>query len=638
MWFVGLGFTLSMTAQFLFQAVVYLLAAVIAVPIAKRLGLGSVLGYLIAGIVVGPSALGLVGDVNAVQHVAEFGVVMMLFVVGLELRPSLLWRLRGPILGTGSAQVLGTAAFLSGMALLAGMHWPVAVTIGLILAMSSTAIVIQSLAERGILNTRGGQACFSVLLFQDIAVIPILAFLPWLARAHGQAGHAETAEHGHGHESALMHLPQWAQTVATIGAVVGVIFGAHYLLRYVFRYVAASKLREMFTVVALLVVAGVAWLMQMVGLSAALGTFIAGVVLAESEYRHQLEADIEPFKGLLLGLFFMAVGAGLNLKLVMADPGLIGLLVLGLIGGKFLVLLALGGLFRLGWGASFIFAAALAQGGEFCFVLFGTAGNLGLVGPDLAGPLNAAVAMSMALTPLLLIANDRFIQPRFSKLSPKREPDAVEARDNPVILAGFGRFGHIIGRLLQANGFGVTVLDNDPDQVEMLGRFGLKSFYGDASRADLLASAGAEKAKLFVCAVDDEEKSLEIVDLVKREFPHLHILARATSRNHAYRLIERGVTDFRRDTLGSALDLSSDILRALGYRAHRALRAVEIFRCYDEQSVLDLAQHFNGDQTTYVSVARQHMANLESVFRQDLRRQHLSADEDAWDSAGPKSS
>lgn len=622
-----------MTSEFLFQAVIYLLAALIAVPIAKRLGLGSVLGYLIAGIVIGPSLLGLVGEVEDVQHVAEFGVVMMLFVVGLELRPSLLWRLRGPILGTGSAQVLGTAFVMAAAAWGFGLEWPVAVTVGLILAMSSTAIVIQSLAERGVLNTRGGQACFSVLLFQDIAVIPILAFLPWLAQAHGHAVHDPAT--GHGHDSALTHLPPWAQTAATIGAVIAVVFVAHSLLRYVFRYVAASKLREMFTIVALLVVAGVAWLMHLVGLSAALGTFIAGVVLAESEYRHQLEADVEPFKGLLLGLFFMAVGAGLNLGLVMDQPGKIGLLVLGLMGGKFLVLLALGGVFRLGWGASFIFASALAQGGEFCFVLFGTAGQLGLISPELREPLTAAVAVSMALTPLLLIANDRLIQPRFAKQPMKREPDAVESHEAPVILAGFGRFGHIIGRLLQANGFGVTVLDNDPDQVEMLGRFGLKSFYGDASRADLLASAGAEKAKLFVCAVDDEEKSLEIVDLVKREFPHLRILARATSRNHAYRLIERGVTDFRRDTLGSALDLSTDILRALGYHAHRALRAVEIFRCYDESSVLDLAKHFNGDQTTYVSVARQHIANLESVFRQDLRRQHLAADEDAWDSAGP---
>ncbi|TDU80741.1 Kef-type potassium/proton antiporter (CPA2 family) [Prosthecobacter fusiformis] len=625
-----------MSSEFLFQAVVYLLAAVIAVPIAKRLGLGSVLGYLLAGIVIGPSLLGLVGEVEDVQHVAEFGVVIMLFVVGLELRPSLLWRLRGPILGMGSAQVLCTAAVVTGVGMLLGLAWPMAVTIGLILSMSSTAIVIQSLAERNLLNTRGGQACFSVLLFQDIAVIPMLAVFPWLAHTlHGKAAAGDAAAHGH--ESALAHLPQWAQTMCTIGAVVGVIVVAHYFLRYLFRYVAASKLREMFTVVTLLVVAGVAWLMHLVGLSAALGTFIAGVVLAESEYRHQLEADVEPFKGLLLGLFFMAVGAGLNLGLVMAQSGMIAMMVAGLIGIKFLVLLALGGTFRLGMGASFVFACAMAQGGEFCFVLLGTAGQLGLVEPEIAALLNASVAISMALTPLMLIANDRLIQPRFARMKPAREHDVVESHEHPVILAGFGRFGHIIGRLLQSNGFGVTVLDNDPDQVEMLARFGLKSFYGDASRADLLAAAGAEKAKLFVCAVDEEAKSLEIVDLVRHEFPHLRILARATSRDHAYQLIQRGVTDFRRDLLGSSLDLSTDILRALGFRAHRAVRAVEIFRCYEEQSVRDLAKHYGGDQATYVSVARQHLENLEAVFRQDLRRQHLDR-EDAWDVAGPKES
>lgn len=630
-----------MTPEFLFQAVVYLLAAVVAVPIAKRLGLGSVLGYLLAGILIGPSCFRLVGKVEDVQHFAEFGVVMMLFVVGLELRPSLLWRLRGPILGTGSAQVLGTAAAVGGVALVCGQAWPVAVTLGLMLAMSSTAIVIQSLAERGVLNTRGGQACFSVLLFQDIAVIPILAVLPWLAQTHGGgAGHGGTAG---GHEaagahgaSALAHLPHWAQTLATLGAVVAVVFVAHYLLRYVFRFVAAARLRELFTAVALLVVAGVAWLMHLVGLSPALGAFVAGVVLAESEYRHQLEADVEPFKGLLLGLFFTAVGAGLDLGFVAQKPGLVAGLTLGLIGVKFAVLAGLGGLFRLGGGATLLFACALAQGGEFCFVLLGTAGELGLLTQAEKAPLSAAIALSMALTPLLLILNDRVIQPRFARLpSQTREPDAIESHDHPVILAGFGRFGHVVGRLLQANGFGVTVLDNDPDQVEMLGRFGMKSFYGDASRADLLAAAGAERAKIFVCAVDNEEKSLEIVDLVQHEFPHLRILARACSRSHAYELIKRGVTDFRRDTLGSSLDLGTDILRALGYRAHRALRATQTFRCHEEESVRELAKYYSGDQNTYISIARQHIQNLETLLREDLKRQHLT-NADPWETAGPR--
>lgn len=621
-----------MTSHFLFQAVIYLLAAVVAVPVAKRFGLGSVLGYLIAGVVIGPSLFNLVGQVEDVQHFAEFGVVMMLFVVGLELRPSLLWRLRGPILGTGSAQVILTAAAASGVALISGQTWPVAVTIGLTLAMSSTAIVTQSLAERNVLNTRGGQACFSVLLFQDIAVIPILALLPWLARANGSQISQPT---GHSHESALAHFPPWAQSLITLGAVVAVVIVAHYFLRYVFRYVAAAKLRELFTAVALLVVAGVAYMMQLVGLSAALGTFIAGVVLAESEYRHQLEADVEPFKGLLLGLFFIAVGAGLNLSLVLAQPGLIAALTIGLIGLKFVILLGTGMAFRLGWGSSLLFACALAQGGEFCFVLLGMASQQGLMSNDTAGPLSAAIALSMALTPLMLILNDRVIQPRFAKLKSEREHDAVESHDHPVILAGFGRFGHIIGRLLENSGFGVTVLDNDPDQVELLGRFGMKAFYGDASRADLLASAGAAKAKLFVCAIDSEEKSLEVIDLVQQEFPHLRILARAVSRSHAYELIKRGVMDFRRDTLGSAVDLGGDILRALGYQAHRALRTVQTFKCYEEESVRELAKHYDGDQSAYISIARQHIQNLESLLREDMKRQHLDND-DAWDTAGPK--
>jgi glutathione-regulated potassium-efflux system ancillary protein KefC/glutathione-regulated potassium-efflux system protein KefB len=583
-----------MTSDFLFQAVIYLLAAVVTVPVARRLGLGSVLGYLIAGIMIGPGLMNLVGRVEDVQHFAEFGVVMMLFVVGLELRPSLLWRLRGPILGTGSAQVVFTTLSVFGAALFLGQSWPVAVTIGLTLAMSSTAIVIQSLAERNVLNTRGGQACFSVLLFQDIAVIPVLALLPWLAQANGGAGAKAGA---HNHESALAQLPHWAQMLATLGAVVAVVIVAHYVLRYVFRYVAAAKLRELFTAVALLVVAGVAFVMQLVGLSAALGTFIAGVVLAESEYRHQLEADVEPFKGLLLGLFFIAVGAGLDLGLVASKPALIASLTLGLVGLKFLILLGVGMVFRLGWGSSFLFACALAQGGEFCFVLLGMAGQHGLMPAEVAGPLNASIALSMALTPLLLILNDRAIQPRFAKLKTEREHDAVESHDHPVILAGFGRFGHIIGRLLENNGFGVTVLDNDPDQVELLGRFGMKAFYGDASRADLLAAAGAARARLFICAVDDEEKSLEIVDLVRHEFPHLRIMARAVNRSHAYELIKRGILDYRRDTLGSALDLGTDILRALGYRAHRALRTVQTFKCYEEESVRELAKHHGGDQS-----------------------------------------
>lgn len=619
-----------MTGEFLVQAGIYLLAAVVAVPLAKRLGLGSVLGYLFAGVLIGPSALGLIAEFEDAQHFGEFGVVMMLFVVGLELRPSLLWRLRGPILGTGSAQVLGTATLVTLAGLGFGLDLNEAVTVGLTLALSSTAIVIQSLAEKGQLHTRGGQAAFSVLLFQDIAVIPILAILPLLASGGSQGEHHES---GHAHSSALTALPPWAQMLVTLFAVAFVVIAGRFLLRPVFRYIASSKLREMFTAVALLVVVATALLMEFVGLSAALGTFIAGVVLADSEYRHQLEADVEPFKGLLLGLFFIAVGAGLDLGLVADQPVLLAGLVVGLMAIKFAVLLGLGLGFGLGWSSALLFAFALPQAGEFCFVLLSASDSLCLLGIEVSAPLKTAVALSMAITPLLMIVNDRLVQPRFSVLESKRDPDDMVSEEPQVILAGFGRFGHVVGRLLRAQQFRVTVLDNDPDQVDLLARFGLKAFYGDASRMDLLTAAGAEDAKLFVCAIDHEDKALEVIDLVQQEFPHLQILARAGSRQHAYELLKRGVTTIQRETLGSALDLGVDALRALGYGAHRTLRAARIFRAYDEKSVHALSQHYEGDQSAYTSEARKHIANLEQVLRED-RLLGEQGTEDSWDTAG----
>lgn len=620
-----------MTDGILFQALIYLLAAVITVPLAQRFGLGSVLGYLIAGMVIGPSALGLVGDVEDVQHFAEFGVVIMLFVVGLELRPSLLWKLRGPILGLGGAQVATTASVVMLIAMGVGQSWPVGLALGLILAMSSTAIVIQSLTERGMLHTRGGEACFAVLLFQDIAVIPILAMLPWLARV---AGATATSNLSH---SPIEHLPQWMQTGVTLGAVVAVVMVSHFGLRYVFRYVAASRLREMLTAVALLVVAGVAWLMHLVGLSAALGTFVAGVVLAESEYRHQLEADVEPFKGLLLGLFFIAVGAGLNLGLVAQHPGLIALLVVGIMGVKWMLLSGLGRLFKLELPSAVLFACALAQGGEFCFVLLGMAGQIGLLTPGISEPIQAAIALSMAFTPLLLILNERVLQPRLAPSKQVRDHDTPKAEGYPVVLAGFGRFGHVVGRLLRANGFGVTVLDNDPDHVELLGRFGIQSYFGDATRLDLLSAAGAAQARLFICAVDDPDKSIEIVDLVRKEFPQLRILARAVSRAHAYDLMKRGVDLFRRDTLASAVELGVDALKELGFHPYRALRAGKIFMEHDETALREMAPHYGTDEARYISLARQHMKNLESVLRADAQGSHDERS-DAWDTAGQTSS
>lgn len=596
-----------------FDAFIYLLAAVISVPIAKRLGLGSVLGYLIAGIAIGPFCLRLVGSEGSdVMRFAEFGVVMMLFVIGLELRPALLWQMRGPIVGLGGGQVIGTTAIVAVIGAAWGGSWQTSLAVGLIVAMSSTAIVLQTLNEKGLMKTPGGQACFSVLLFQDIAVIPILALLPLLATMHAP----ENVAGGHAH--AMNGLPAWQHGLLVLAAVVAVILGGVFLLRPLLRYIAATQLREMFTATALLLVVGIALLMQKVGLSAALGTFLAGVVLAESEYRHQLETDIEPFKGLLLGLFFISVGASIDFALMARQPGTIALLVAGLVIVKFGVLLALGRIFKLETAQAFLFAFALAQGGEFAFVLLSFAQQNGVLAPELAKLLVVSVAVSMAFAPLLFTINDKLVQPRFLRREVEREADLIDEHENPVILAGFGRFGHVIGRLLRANGYPTTVLDHDPDQVETLRGFGLKSFYGDATRLDLLRVAGAARARLFIIAIDDESKSLELVGTIQKNFPNLRILARAASRQHAYELLNAGVTDVYRETFGSALDLSIDALHALGTTTERAHRAAQIFRDHDDASVRDMARLLD-DQSAYNSRARQHIENLERVLQADLK-------------------
>ena len=594
-----------------FQAFIYLLAAVVSVPLAKRLGLGSVLGYLLAGVIIGPFCFGFVGrNDHGVMHVAEFGVVMMLFVIGLELRPALLWRMRGPIVGLGSGQVLATAAAGAGLAFLWHQPWPVALAIGFVFAMSSTAIVLQLLNEKNLIKTAGGQASFAVLLFQDIAVIPILAFLPLLATLPA----SRAADHA---PDALAGLTAWQHTLAVLAAVAAVILGGRFLLRPLFRYIADTNLREMFTVTALLLVVGIALLMQKVGLSPALGAFLAGVVLAESEYRTQLETDIEPFKGLLLGLFFISVGAGIDFALIARSSGTVALMVAAVLLVKFAVLLVVSRYSRLEPTQRYLFAFALAQGGEFAFVLCAFATQNGVFTAELANLLVATVALTMAAAPILMTINERFVQPRFASVLPEREPDEIDERDNPVIVAGVGRFGHIVARLLRLNGFGTTVLDHDGEQVETLGRFGIKSYYGDATRLDLLRTAGAERARLFVLAIDHEEQALQIVDLVHEHFPQLRILARATSRQHAYQLLRRGVQDVYRETFGSAVDLSVDALRVLGLPEERARRAAQLFRQHEDASVRAMAHLDSDDLTSYISIARVHIENLENALRSD---------------------
>lgn len=596
--------------SFLAQAFIYLLAAVVSVPLAKRLGFGSVLGYLIAGMAIGPFALKLVGgEGKDVMHVAEFGVVMMLFMVGLELRPSLLWRLRRPIFGLGGMQVLFTGLVIGGGFHLMGQPWQPSLAAGLIFAMSSTAIVIQSLAEKGWLKSEAGQASFSVLLFQDLAVIPLLAFLPLLATGQGAAAQD--------HAGPLEHLPVWAQALVTIGAVVAVVIAGRYLLRPVLRYIAASKLREIFTASALALVVGVAVLMQSVGLSPALGAFLGGVVLADSEYRHELESNLEPFKGLLLGIFFIAVGASVDFGLITAQPWTVAGLTLGLLAMKALVLFVLGLIFKLDLRDRTLFALALAQGGEFCFVLLGFVVNRHVLTPEFAAQLTAVVALSMALSPLLLMLYEKVLMPRLTHQKKKRRQDDIDEHDNPVIIAGYGRFGHIVGRVLLANGYRATVIDLDHDQVEFFRKLGLKVFYGDASRLDLLHAAGAGQAKLFILAIDDEAKSVEIVESLQRHFPQLPILVRAAGRLHAYEFINRGVDAIYRETLDSSLEMTADALRRLGMGAYEARRAIRLFRKHDEEAVRGMAKISFADEGRYIAEARQRANALNALFKQD---------------------
>jgi monovalent cation:proton antiporter-2 (CPA2) family protein len=598
----------------LFDAFVYLGAAVIAVPLARRLGLGSVLGYLLAGIVIGPHVLNLVGDAAGhVMHFAEFGVVMMLFLVGLELQPSRLWAMRTQLLGLGGLQVLATTAVIAAAGVALGFDFRVSLAAGLILAMSSTAIVLQSLQERGLLQTRAGQASFAVLLFQDIAVIPILAVLPLLAvSAELPAANAASV-------SSFAALPGAARAGLIVATVAAVVLAGRWLVNPAFRLIAKTGQRELFTAAALLLVVGISLAMQHVGLSAALGTFLAGVVLANSEYRHELEADIEPFKGLLLGLFFITVGASVDFALLRAQPGNIAALVAGLVLLKFLVLVVLGRSFTLSTPDGLLFGIALAQGGEFAFVLLSFVVDQHVLTSVEAAPLVAAVALSMVFTPPLFALHARVLAPRFARpRSQARPADAIDAaaQENPVIIAGFGRFGHIVGRLLRASQVGTTVLDLDADQVAIVRRLGIKVFYGDATRLELLHAAGAARAKIIVIAIDDEQKSVALADLVLKHFPHLKIYARAIGRVHAYEYQKRGIRHFYRETVGTSLDLGIDVLRALGQTRSQATRAALLFKRHDEEGVRELAQFWEDDDA-YLKNARQHIEAFEQMFASD---------------------
>jgi monovalent cation:proton antiporter-2 (CPA2) family protein len=601
-----------MFSGFFSQAFIYLLAAVLAVPLAKRLGLGSALGYILAGVIIGPYLLGFVGEEGQdVMHFAEFGVVLMLFLVGLELEPSVLWRMRVPILGLGGSQLAISTLVIGSMAYYLGQPWQTALAIGLILSLSSTAIVLQTMKERSWMNTAAGRSGFSVLLFQDIAVIPILALLPFLALAGAGLELPEAGGHGAG-----INLAGWQKAIVVLVVVAGIVVGGRFLMRPAFRWIASTRSLELFIALALTLVIGITLAMEYVGLSPALGTFLAGVVLAESEFRHELESNIEPFKGLLLGLFFIMVGASIDFAIIAGQPLLVLSLVAALIVSKFLVLLTLGRVFRLNLADNLMFAFLLAQSGEFAFLLFSFATQNQVISNELSNLLIVVVVLTMALTPLLIIAYDRLVRPRFVDCVSTREDDEIDDGPSPVIVAGFGRFGQIVSRLLSADGIKATLLDHDSSQIEMTGRFGYKVFYGDASRVQLLQAAGAEDAKLLVIAIDERDKAVQMVTAAKQFFPHLRVLARAYDRSHVYQLMDAGADVITRETFGSALIMGEEALKLLGYDDAQAYRLMRTFKRHDEEGLQKLYEVW-GDDHAYGLRVKQYVEQLEKVLTDD---------------------
>jgi monovalent cation:proton antiporter-2 (CPA2) family protein len=615
--------------QFLLKLLIFLAAAVVAVPLAKKLNLGAVLGYLIAGIVIGPFGLALIDDIETVMHFTEFGVVMMLFLVGLELKPSLLWQMRTPILGMGGSQVLFTFAAIALVGALF-LPWQQTVAIGLILALSSTAIVLQTLREKGLMNTSPGQSIFSVLLFQDLAVIPMLALLPLLATAAVPAA----AHHGGGLFD-ITTLPAYQRLIVVLLAIGLIFVVGKYASRPVFRAIAATRVREVFVAAALALVIGISILMTVVGLSPALGTFLAGVVLADSEYRHELESDIEPFKGLLLGIFFISIGASLNFTLIQDQFGLITGLVGGLIVVKALVLLIIAKTFKIPGNERLLFAVALAQGGEFAFVLFQFARLNGVLPLALTETLISVVAISMFLAPLLFLLYERLIAPRLQEAGSSRPADAIENGGRTVILAGFGRLGTDLGRMLISAGIKPVILDHNEANVDVLRKFGFEVYYGDATRLDLLESAGAAEAELIVITLGNHDKSMELVQLVQKHYPQLKIAVNAVDRRAAYEFMDLGVSTIRRETFGTALTLGQDALQLLGCDPYEAYKIRRLFRKKDKDNMPELYRIQREDEGKYVSMYQQHNSNLAELMQKD-RDIDMEELDKAWTAVNPE--
>ncbi|QWK94736.1 glutathione-regulated potassium-efflux system protein KefB [Plesiomonas shigelloides] len=591
------------------DVILFLSAAVIAVPLARKAGIGAVLGYLLAGMAIGPWGLRLINDVEAVLHFSELGVVLLLFIIGLELNPGKLWQMRRPIFGLGALQVLLTAGLLMGLLLLLGFSWQSALISGLGLAMSSTAMGLQLMREYGMTRNDGGQSGFAILLFQDMAVVPVLALIPMLA-----VGASDTTD--------------WSMIAIRVGGVAALLLGGRYLLRPLFRMIANTGVREVFTAAALLVVLGTAFLMQAIGLSMALGTFLAGVLLAESEFRHELEIAIEPFKGLLLGLFFISVGMAVNLGILLTDPLWVALMVLVLVSVKAAVLFLVSILFRLRRTSRLQLSVVLSQGGEFAFVLFSAAAASRVIDSQQLALLLVSVSLSMMTTPLLMKLLDRWLAKALNTQTVSEEQPHVEDDEPQVIIVGFGRFGQIVGRLLSANKVRITVLERDPNQVSFLRRYGYKVYYGDATQLELLRAAGAAQADSIVIAADDHEANMQIVHLCQEHFPQLQILARARGRVEAHALLSAGVTLFSRETFSSALELGKKALVTSGMHPHRAYRAQQYFKRLDMQMLRDLMpQHQAG--VTEISRVKEARRELDDIFEREMQNESLR--HQGWD-------
>ncbi|EOC1323932.1 glutathione-regulated potassium-efflux system protein KefB [Cronobacter dublinensis] len=595
-------------SDLLLAGILFLFAAVVAVPIAARLGIGAVLGYLLAGIAIGPWGLGFISDVDEILHFSELGVVFLMFLIGLELNPSKLWKLRRSIFGIGAAQVLLSAVVLAGLLMLTDFAWQAAVVGGIGLAMSSTAMALQLMRDKGMNRTEGGQLGFSVLLFQDLAVIPALAMVPLLA--------------GNGDEH-----PDWMKIGMKVLAFGGMLIGGRYLLRPVFRFIAGSGVREVFTAAALLLVLGSALFMDLLGLSMALGTFIAGILLAESEYRHELEIAIEPFKGLLLGLFFISVGMALNLGVLYTHILWVVMSVAVLVSVKMTVLYGLGRFQGLRRTERLQFAGVLSQGGEFAFVLFSSASSQKLFHNDQMALLLVTVTLSMMTTPLVMKGIDRLLARHFNAQDEHDETPYVEDDKPQVIIVGFGRFGQVIGRLLMANKMRITVLERDISAVNLMRKYGYKVYYGDATELELLRAAGAESAESIVVTCNDPEDTMRIVHLCQQHFPQLEILARARGRVEAHELLQAGVKQFSRETFSSALELGRKTLISLGMHPHQAQRAQLHFRRLDMRMLRELMPvHTDNAQISRVREARR---ELEEIFHREMQQERRQLD--GWD-------